>query len=103
MTEEYILHKDVITNHKDRMFYLRKYFPYFKITENNFSQFQNGKYESLDMGYLLMAVLRFFIEENNFREKDVTYQEYSSFIKETLDLCWIRQKNSLFLRIYSIK
>ena len=82
MTEEYILHKDVITNHKDRMFYLRKYFPYFKITENNFSQFQNGKYESLDMGYLLMAVLRFFIEENNFREKDVTYQEYSSFIKE---------------------
>lgn len=33
------------------------------------------------MGYILMAVLRFFIEENNFREKDVTYKEYLDFFK----------------------
>ena len=34
------------------------------------------------MGYILMAVLRFFIEENNFREKDVTYDEYRKFMHD---------------------
>ena len=40
------------------------------------SQFKDGKYEILDMGYIVMGILRFFIEENNFNEKDVTYPEY---------------------------
>lgn len=82
MTEEYILKRDVIGNHTERMTSLKKYYPYFRLIENDFSQFQGGKYDCLDMGYLVMAVLRFFMEENNFREKDVTYEEYSSFIKE---------------------
>ena len=33
------------------------------------------------MGYIVMAVLRFFIEENNFKEKDVTYPEYLDFLR----------------------
>lgn len=82
MTEEYILQRDVINDHNERMANLKKYYPYFKLMEYDFSQFQGGKYVGLDMGYLLMAVLRFFIEENSFKEKDVTYEEYSSFIKE---------------------
>ena len=47
----------------------------------SFEQYKDGKYSALDMGYILMAVLRFFIEENNFREKDVTYKEYLDFFK----------------------
>lgn len=82
MTEEYILQRDVIGGHRERMENLKKYYPYFRLMENDFSQFQGGKYEKLDMGYLLMAILRFFMEENNFKEKDVTYEEYSSFIRE---------------------
>lgn len=82
MAEEYILKRDVISGHNERMANIKKYYPYFKLIENDFSQYQDGKYRMLDMGYILMAVLRFFIEENNFREKDVTYEEYSSFIKE---------------------
>ena len=82
MTEEYILTRDVINGHNERMENIKKYYPYFKLIENDFSQYQGGKYEMLDMGYLFMAILRFFIEENNFKEKDVTYEEYSSFIKE---------------------
>lgn len=82
MTEEYILKRDVIHDHNERMANIKRYYPYFKLIENDFSQYQGGKYEMLDMGYILMAVLRFFIEENNFKEKDVTYEEYSSFIKE---------------------
>lgn len=82
MTEEYILKRDVISGHNERMANIKKYYPYFKLIENDFLQYQGGKYGRLDMGYILMAVLRFFIEENNFREKGVTYGEYSSFIKE---------------------
>lgn len=82
MTEEYILKRDVIHDHSERMANIKRYYPYFRLIENDFSQYQGGKYEMLDMGYILMAVLRFFIEENNFKEKDVTYEEYSSFIKE---------------------
>ena len=31
-----------------------------------------------------MASLRFFINENNFHEKDVTYEEYEDFLRELL-------------------
>jgi hypothetical protein len=82
MAEEYILTRDLINDHNERMGNLKKYYPYFKLIDNDFSQYQGGKFEQLDMGYILMAVLRFFIEENNFKEKDVTYAEYSAFMKD---------------------
>lgn len=80
MAEEYILTRDIIQDHSERMLNIKKYYPYFRLTEGAFSQFGGGRYEQLDMGYILMAVLRFFIEENNFREKDVTYEEYKAFM-----------------------
>ncbi len=82
MAEEYILTRDIIQDHSERMLNIRKYYPYFKLTESTFSQFLGGRYDELDMGYILMAVLRFFIEENNFKEKDVTYDEYSKFMHD---------------------
>ena len=82
MAEEYILTRDIIQDHSERMLNIKKYYPYFKLTDGAFSQFAGGRYEQLDMGYILMAVLRFFIEENNFREKDVTYEEYKSFVHD---------------------
>lgn len=82
MAEDYVLVRDIIYDHNARMLNIKKYYPYFKLMETDFSQFQGGKYIKLDMGYILMAVLRFFIEENNFKEKDVTYEEYEKFIHE---------------------
>ena len=67
---------DIVSGHRARMLNLKKYYPFFKLTEISLSQFKDGKYEILDMGYIVMAVLRFFIEENNFKEKEVTYKEY---------------------------
>ena len=58
------------------MLNLKKYYPFFKLMDVSFAQFQEGRYEMLDMGYIVMGILRFFIEENNFKEKDVTYPEY---------------------------
>lgn len=82
MTDKYVLVRDMVADHRERMGNIKKYYPYFKLFETDFSLYQNGKYACLDMGYILMAVLRFFIEENNFKEKDVTYEEYSSFMRE---------------------
>lgn len=82
MAEEYVLAREIIHDHGVRMMNIKKYYPYFKLTEGDFSYFQGGKYSVLDMGYILMAVLRFFIEENSFNEKDVTYDEYELFMKD---------------------
>ena len=84
MSEEYILARDIIYDHSQRMLNIKKYYPYFRLTDNAFGQFQGGKYCGLDMGYILMAVLRFFIEENNFKEKDVYYEEYVHFLCEII-------------------
>lgn len=72
---------EIITDHRERMLNLKKYYPFFKLMDASFDQFRDGKYSALDMGYILMAVLRFFIEENNFKEKDVTYKEYLEFFR----------------------
>lgn len=80
MAQEHILLNDIISDHRERMLNLKKYYPFFKLIDVSFLQFKDGKYDILDMGYLVMAILRFFIEENNFKDKDVTYQEYVQFI-----------------------
>lgn len=82
MSEEYTLVRDIVSNHNERMLNIKKYYPYFKLSEISFSQYKDGKFEILDMGYILMAVLRFFIEENNFHEKTVSYDEYAMFLHE---------------------
>ena len=66
------------------MLNLKKYYPFFKLSEVSFSWYKEGIYDSLDMGYILMAVLRFFIEENNFKERDVTYSEYADFMSRCI-------------------
>lgn len=78
------MHNEIISDHRERMLNLKKYYPFFKLIDISFSQYKEGKYEILDMGYILMAILRFFIEENNFKEKDVTYPEYLTFITGVL-------------------
>lgn len=84
MAQEQVFINDIISEHRERMVNLKKYYPFFRLSENSFAQFKEGKYDELDMGYLVMAVLRFFIEENNFREKDVIYKEYHDFMIECL-------------------
>lgn len=84
MAQEHILRNEIISDHRERMLNLKKYYPFFKLTDLSFSQFREGKYDILDMGYIVMAILRFFIEENNFKEKDVTYPEYLVFITDCI-------------------
>ena len=84
MPQQHILVNDIITDHRERMLNLKKYYPFFKLSETSFSWFMDGKYDNLDMGYILMAVLRFFIEENNFKEQDVTYNRYSEFMSDCI-------------------
>lgn len=84
MAQELSFINDIVSEHRERMVNLKKYYPFFRLCDNSFLQFKEGKYDALDMGYLMMAVLRFFIEENNFEERDVTYPEYEKFMIDCL-------------------
>lgn len=78
------LRSDIVNNHTDRMGYLKKYLPFFRLQEVSLSQFKEGKYAIVDMGYITMAVLRFFIEENHFKDQTMTYPKIAFFITELL-------------------
>ncbi|MCR5216634.1 MAG: hypothetical protein K6C69_06815 [Lachnospiraceae bacterium] len=80
MAQEQLFINDIRTEHRERMVNLKKYYPFFQLCNTSLSQFREGRYVDLDMGYLMMAVLRFFIEKNNFEERDVTYGEYRDFL-----------------------
>lgn len=84
MAEKYIMIHDIMSEHKDRMLNLKKYYPFFVLCETTFAQYKEGKFMDLDMGYITMATLRFFINENNFHESEITYEQYESFLSEIL-------------------
>lgn len=84
MAEKYIMIHDILSEHRDRMLNLKKYYPFFVLSEATFTQYKDGKYASLDMGYITMATLRFLIHENNFQEREVTYDQYEDFLLELL-------------------
>lgn len=84
MALKHVMINDIIAEHSARMQNLKKYYPFFVLSETTFSQYKDGKYAYLDMGYITMASLRFLINENNFHEKDITYEEYETFMTELL-------------------
>lgn len=85
MAGKYVLINDIIAEHNARMQNLKKYYPFFVLNETTFSQYKDGKYNFLDMGYITLASLRFLIHENNFHEKDITFEEYEQFLTELLE------------------
>jgi len=78
------IYNDIVTDHRARMLNIVKYYPFFVMSQENFETALGGRYKTLDMGYITMAVLRFFIEENNFKDKDVTYPEYVDFMANAI-------------------
>lgn len=75
---------DIVDDHKVRIQNIKKFYPYFKLMETSFTQYKEGRYNQLDMGYIVLAVLRFFIEENNFKERYVEYPAYAEFMGDIL-------------------
>lgn len=64
MRKEHILVNEIITDHRERMLNLKKYYPFFELAKTSFSWFMEGRYEDrLDMGYIIMAVLRFLLKK----------------------------------------
>ena len=49
MPQENILVNDIISDHRERMLNLKKYYPFFKLSEVSFSWYKEGIYDSLDM------------------------------------------------------
>ncbi|MCR4845633.1 MAG: hypothetical protein K5865_02735 [Eubacterium sp.] len=84
MASEFTLIDDIIKNHNERMLNLRKFYPFFMLSDNTFAQYKDGRFRFIDMGYMALAILRFFINENSFNDKPVTYSEYSEFCLKTI-------------------
>ena len=84
MVETFTMTQDIVEGHKLRMLHLCRYYPFFKIMETSFGQYKKGKYAMLDMGYITLAILRFFMEENHFKDKEVTFAEYAAFMENLL-------------------
>lgn len=84
MDGTYQMLHDIIDFHGDRMRNLRRYYPFFCLQNTAFHLFKEGKYAFLDMGYITLAVLRFFIEENQFNDRTVQYPEITEFISGVL-------------------
>lgn len=84
MDGAYQMLHDMIDFHNDRMRNLRRYYPFFCLQNTAFHLFKDGKYSFLDMGYITLAVLRFFIEENQFNDRPVQYPEIATFLSGVL-------------------
>ncbi len=84
MAEQFILLNDIIDNHELRMDNLKKYYPFFRLQEMGFDKFKDGRFDYLDMGYITLACLRFFIDENSFNDRRVDYNAFSNFLIDLL-------------------
>ena len=84
MAEEHILIDDILKNQRERMLYLKKYYPFFVLQETTLSQYKEGRFQDLDMGYITMALLRFLIQENHFNGRTVSYEEVEKFLRTVL-------------------
>lgn len=81
MAEEHILIDDILSSEKERMLYLKKYYPFFVLQETSLGQYKEGRFQELDMGYITMALLRFLIQENHFNGHPVTYTSVEKFLR----------------------
>lgn len=84
MSQEFTLMGDIIRDHGERMQNMKRYYPFFRLAKNSLEAYGDGQFKDLDMGLIVMAVLRFFIEENQFKENSVTYPMYEKFMASFL-------------------
>ncbi|MGN0204943.1 MAG: hypothetical protein ACI4BB_10395 [Coprococcus sp.] len=82
--DNYILMNDMIQAHQERMMNLKRYYPFFRLMDTGFAQYRDGRYGKLDMSYIVLAVLRFFIEYNHFQDRPVRYEDYRDFMAGVL-------------------
>ena len=78
--DNYILMNDMVQDHEARMMHLKRYYPFFRLMDTGLSQYRDGSYGRLDMAYIVLAVLRFFIEANHFQDQPVCYEDYRQFM-----------------------
>ena len=74
MSENQKMTEDIVGSHGERMKNLSKYYPFFKLWESGLSAYKDGAYADVDMPYITMALLRYFIEQNQFNQRAVTGQ-----------------------------
>lgn len=72
---------EIITDHRERMINLKKYYPFFRLMDVSLEQYKDGKYSALDMGYILMAVLRFLLKKITSGKRTLLIRDTSISLK----------------------
>ncbi len=81
MNEDYSFIGEIIDDYEARSQFLRKYYPFFKIIGDGKKDFQYEGLQKFNVAYVILATLRFLVEENNFKNRGVSYHEISDFLQ----------------------
>lgn len=84
MSENQKMMSEIIDSHGERMRNLSKYYPFFRLWEGGLSSYKDGIYADVDMSYITLAVIRYFIEENRFNQRMVGCGQACAFIRDIL-------------------
>lgn len=90
MKMEYEFIQELEADFIERTSILKKYYPFFKILLDKNRQFKDCKteirnYECLDIGYLILSLMRYLVEENNFKNRGVTYLNIYEYMNTLVD------------------
>lgn len=107
MNEEYKFIGEIIDDYEERSQFLRKYYPFFKIIGDGSKTFQHESLQTFHIGYVILATLRFLVEENNFKNRGVTYNEIADFLQALIHKTYgryldIHEKNTLIEEVIEL-
>lgn len=84
MSENQKMMDEIIGSHSERMKNLSKYYPFFRLWDSSLTSYKDGLYADVDMAYITLAVIRYFIEENQFNQRVVDCKKACGFIRDIL-------------------
>ncbi len=85
MAKEFVLKNEIWKDHYERMLNLRKFFPFFQLSASGFRNYGDGSFVSVDMAYMILATLGFFVHEDSISCEEVTYEKVVRFIVSIID------------------
>lgn len=75
----------IVTNVDLRMDTLKKFYPFFKISLSRYKPEAFKTLSQLDLGYVVLGLFEFFIQEGTLKNRGVLYSEAKAFIKQLVE------------------
>lgn len=86
-TEETLINQ-IVTNVDLRMDTLKKFYPFFKISQSRYKPEAFKALAGLDLGYIVLGLFEFFIQEGKLKNKGILYSEAKAFMKQLVEITY---------------